>query len=189
VPDGWTEDGTTRGTESWIRAYNGPEGGGEGGPSTRAKSAVANGNGINPLVNLFLSIWSLGLLEKIATFSEKYGRGDWVKTSPINEAGKERKRLILVPCTPNDFYKIILLSQLPTPLFLAIAGTLGNALTFRVTVWCQNYVGVDRKDRDRSDWTTSVRINRFYLRIFFWLLDATGHLMYNIVIRIASEPE
>jgi hypothetical protein len=55
--------------------------------------------------------------------------------------------------------------------------------------YAQNYGGVDRKDRDSSDWTTSVRTNRFYLRIFFWLLDATIHLMYNIVIRIDSKPE
>jgi hypothetical protein len=58
-----------------------------------------------------------------------------------------------------------------------------------VEEYAQNYGGVDRKDRDSSDWTTSVRTQRFYLRIFFWLLDATIHLMYNIVIRIPSKPE
>jgi hypothetical protein len=103
VPDGWTEDGTTSWTPSWNRSYKGPEGGGECGPSTHAKAAVANRNGINPLVNLFLSLWSLDLLTTTATFTEKYGRGDWVKKSARNDAaGKERKRPILVPCNPDD---------------------------------------------------------------------------------------
>jgi len=53
----------------------------------------------------------------------------------------------------------------------------------------ENYGGVDRNDRDASDYTVSVRTNRFYLRIFFWLFDATIHLMYNIAIRIPARPE
>ena len=55
--------------------------------------------------------------------------------------------------------------------------------------YASNYGGVDRKDRDTSDWTTSIRTTRFYLRIFFWLLDATIHLMYNIVISAPWKPE
>jgi len=55
--------------------------------------------------------------------------------------------------------------------------------------YADKYGGVDRKDRDTSDWTISVRTNRFYLRIFFWQFDATIHLMYNVAIRIPSKPE
>ena len=52
--------------------------------------------------------------------------------------------------------------------------------------------GVDRKDRDSADYTTSVRTNRFYLRIFFWAFDSMIHLMFNVVLvlaRTASRPE
>jgi len=44
------------------------------------------------------------------------------------------------------------------------------------------YNGVDRHDLDTSDWSISVRTNRFYFRIFFWLFDATVHLMYQVAI-------
>ena len=38
--------------------------------------------------------------------------------------------------------------------------------------------GVDRKDRDTADWTVSLKTNRYYLRIFFWLFDAVIHCCY-----------
>jgi hypothetical protein len=37
--------------------------------------------------------------------------------------------------------------------------------------YAKNMNGVDRNDRDSADYTTSIRINRWYLRIFFWVLD------------------
>jgi hypothetical protein len=38
--------------------------------------------------------------------------------------------------------------------------------------YAKNMNGVDRNDRDSADYTTSIRINRWYLRIFFWVLDS-----------------
>ena len=47
--------------------------------------------------------------------------------------------------------------------------------------YAAHYSGVDHKDRDTADWTVSVRGSRFYMRIFFWLLDSVIHAMYCIV--------
>ena len=56
-----------------------------------------------------------------------------------------------------------------------------------VSDYGKNYSAVDRIDRDTSDWTVSVQTNRFYLRIEFWLLDTTIHLMYHVAIETKPE--
>ena len=43
------------------------------------------------------------------------------------------------------------------------------------------YKGVDLRDRDTADWTTSMRSPRFYLRIFFWMLDGVIHSIFCII--------
>ena len=48
------------------------------------------------------------------------------------------------------------------------------------------YNAVDRNDRDSSDYSTSIKSNRFYLRIFFWLLDRIVLATYLIVIFMAK---
>ena len=40
---------------------------------------------------------------------------------------------------------------------------------------------VDRNDRDSADYSTSIRTNRYYLRIFCWSLDRVIHCAYNIL--------
>jgi hypothetical protein len=35
--------------------------------------------------------------------------------------------------------------------------------------YAENYAAVDRNDRESSDWTTSMRTNRYYFCIKFWL--------------------
>ena len=49
------------------------------------------------------------------------------------------------------------------------------------------YNAVDRNDRDSADYTTSMRTNRWYLRIVFWLLDRVIHCTYVIVIELLKE--
>ncbi len=34
-----------------------------------------------------------------------------------------------------------------------------------------NYNAIDRNDRDSADYSTTLRTNRYYLRIFCWALD------------------
>ncbi len=40
---------------------------------------------------------------------------------------------------------------------------------------------VNRNDCDSSDYSTSIRTDRWYLRLFFWLLDRVIHMVYVIV--------
>ena len=47
--------------------------------------------------------------------------------------------------------------------------------------------GVDRKDHDIADWTISLKSNKFYMRIFYWLLDSVLHAMYCVVKAIAND--
>jgi hypothetical protein len=44
-----------------------------------------------------------------------------------------------------------------------------------------NYNAVDRNDQDSADYSTTVRTNRYYLRIFCWALDRVIHAMYVVV--------
>jgi hypothetical protein len=46
--------------------------------------------------------------------------------------------------------------------------------------------GMDHKDRDTADWTVSLKLNRFYLRIFYWLFDGVLYAMYSVIKVVAS---
>jgi hypothetical protein len=52
--------------------------------------------------------------------------------------------------------------------------------------YAKNMNGVDRNDRDSADYTTSIRINRWYLRIFFWVLDRVIFSCYIIAVYLAA---
>ena len=47
--------------------------------------------------------------------------------------------------------------------------------------------GVDRNDRDSRDNSVSIRTNRWYLRIWFWLMDRVCHCTYISVCNIATK--
>jgi hypothetical protein len=44
-----------------------------------------------------------------------------------------------------------------------------------------NYNAVDRNDQDSADYLTTIRTNRYYLRIFCWALDRVIHAVYVVV--------
>ena len=52
--------------------------------------------------------------------------------------------------------------------------------------YIEKYNAVDRNDQDSANWSTSIRTNRYYLRIFFWLLDRVIHCCYVIVCYLAT---
>jgi hypothetical protein len=41
---------------------------------------------------------------------------------------------------------------------------------------------VDRNDRDNSDYSTTIRTNRWYLRVFFWIFDHVVHVVFQSAI-------
>ena len=45
---------------------------------------------------------------------------------------------------------------------------------------------VDRNDRDSADYSTSIRTNRYYIRIFCWVLDRVIHTLYVVVCFLAK---
>ena len=56
-----------------------------------------------------------------------------------------------------------------------------------ISSYASNYNGVDRKDRDTSDWTVSVKSHRWYLRLYYWMIDAAIHSSYLLVVNIAKK--
>eukprot|EP00956_Cyclotella_meneghiniana_P022924 scaffold43919_cov42-Cyclotella_meneghiniana.AAC.1 len=52
--------------------------------------------------------------------------------------------------------------------------------------YSQFFNAVDRNDRDSSDYSTTIRTNRYYLRIFCWALDRIIHALYVIVVKRSS---
>ncbi len=53
--------------------------------------------------------------------------------------------------------------------------------------YVDNYNAVDRQDRDSSDYTTSIKTIRYYIRIFCWMLDRVIHALYVIVCHLISD--
>jgi hypothetical protein len=45
----------------------------------------------------------------------------------------------------------------------------------------RNYNAVDRNERDSANYSTTIRMNRYYLRIFCWALDRVIHAAYVVV--------
>ena len=48
------------------------------------------------------------------------------------------------------------------------------------------FAAVDRNDRDSSDYSTTIRTCRYYLRIMCWILDRVVHTMYVVVVACVS---
>ncbi len=47
--------------------------------------------------------------------------------------------------------------------------------------------GVDRNDQDSHDYSTSIRTNMWYIRIFCWALDRVVHAQHTIVTFLAEQ--
>jgi hypothetical protein len=57
--------------------------------------------------------------------------------------------------------------------------------TLSQKIYAEHFAAVDQNDRDSADYTTSMRTNRFYFRIKFWLLDRVVHVIYVIACWLA----
>jgi hypothetical protein len=54
-----------------------------------------------------------------------------------------------------------------------------------ISSYASMYNGVERKDKDTSDWTVSVKSNRcWYLRLYYWMIDVAIHSSYLPIDRI-----
>ncbi len=47
--------------------------------------------------------------------------------------------------------------------------------------YVSNYNAMDRNDQDSADYSTTIRTNQYYLRIFCWTLDRVIHAVYVVV--------
>jgi hypothetical protein len=56
-----------------------------------------------------------------------------------------------------------------------------------ISSYASTYNGVDRKDRDTSDWTISVKSHRCYIRLYYWIIDAAIHTKYLLGVHIETE--
>jgi hypothetical protein len=45
---------------------------------------------------------------------------------------------------------------------------------------------VDRNGRDSADYSTSICTNRYYLRIFCWILDRVNHVLFVVECYLAN---
>jgi len=48
--------------------------------------------------------------------------------------------------------------------------------------YAKAFNAVDRNDRDSADYSTSIRTNRYYIRIFCWVLDHVVHVVFAMVL-------
>jgi hypothetical protein len=56
-----------------------------------------------------------------------------------------------------------------------------------ISSYSSTYNGVDRKDRETSDWTISVKSHRWYLRLYYRMVDAAIHSSHLLVVHIANK--
>lgn len=100
VPMGWTE-GKEGNEKSWSLPYNqsyeGPEGGGEYGPSFTLKYHLGSKKPgtFDWLAQLFLFFVPMSLLQHISDCSNSYGNGEWVKAVKRNNVYKTGKTVTL----------------------------------------------------------------------------------------------
>ena len=52
--------------------------------------------------------------------------------------------------------------------------------------YSKNFNGVDMNDRDSATYSTSIRSNRWYLRVFFWVLDRVIFSCYIVACSLAK---
>jgi hypothetical protein len=52
--------------------------------------------------------------------------------------------------------------------------------------YAQNFNAVDLNDRDSADYSTTIRSNRYYLRIYKWLFDRVPHTLYQACCWLAE---
>jgi hypothetical protein len=48
--------------------------------------------------------------------------------------------------------------------------------------YAMHFHAVDRNDRDSADYTVSIRTNRWYLRVFFWIVDRVVHMLFVVAV-------
>jgi hypothetical protein len=58
-----------------------------------------------------------------------------------------------------------------------------------ILAYLEHYGAVDRADRGIADFTTSRKSNRWYMRVFFWILDAALWNMWVIAKYMIESPE
>jgi len=49
-------------------------------------------------------------------------------------------------------------------------------------LYAKYFNAVDQNDRDSADYSTSIRTNRYYIRIFCWVLDRVVHVILAVVM-------
>jgi len=52
--------------------------------------------------------------------------------------------------------------------------------------YADHYNAVKKNDRDSADYSTTIRTTRYYLRIFFWILDRVVYTCYVVVCSLAN---
>jgi hypothetical protein len=53
--------------------------------------------------------------------------------------------------------------------------------------YAKHFHVIDRNDRDSADYTVSIRTNRLYMRVFFWIVDRVVHCMFVVVVICAKD--
>ena len=75
------------------------------------------------------------------------------------------------------------------PAMYNMEGQKTGIVSFKYLSWMEwqfdspdaNYNAVDRNDRDIEEYSTTIRTNLYYLRIFCWALDRVIHAAYVVV--------
>eukprot|EP00557_Chaetoceros_sp_GSL56_P001663 CAMPEP_0176503360 /NCGR_PEP_ID=MMETSP0200_2-20121128/15318_1 /TAXON_ID=947934 /ORGANISM="Chaetoceros sp., Strain GSL56" /LENGTH=239 /DNA_ID=CAMNT_0017902639 /DNA_START=116 /DNA_END=832 /DNA_ORIENTATION=+ len=57
-----------------------------------------------------------------------------------------------------------------------------------IPVYSTYYNGVDRKDRDTADWSVVLKSNKWYMNIFYWIIDGVNHAQF-ITVQSTSKEE
>jgi len=58
-----------------------------------------------------------------------------------------------------------------------------------IPVYSAHYNGIDRKDWDTADWSIALKSKRWYLSIFYWIIDGLNHAQFITVTDSTGEEE
>ena len=160
----------------WQDKYTGPQGGPPSGPTQFIVDIVRSEKG---LADIFFAILPLAFFERVAQLTTKYCYNDWVvQRRKKYSDGNDMKQFCYVQVSPLTDGSLT-----PNRRHRADNKQLRYSITSGFIIaspqaqadYVANNNAVDRNDWDSADFSTTIRTNQYYLRIFCWALDRVTH--------------
>jgi hypothetical protein len=108
----------------------------------------------------------------------------WFREAVIKLRAKSGKDYYIQCTTWRDKKQVCFLSsnEVGSSIGLSVLRHVKEANASARRDYAKYFNAVDRNDRDSADYSNSIRTNRYYIRIFCWVLDRVVHTCFAVVL-------